>query len=126
MIGWRPYLLTALAVVLVAVAILDVHASLRRPSACATADSLRAGQLLDQARNEYASVLRAHPAAACATAGLVKTTAAQCEKAQAIASFEPAEARTELVALAAADPSPPARSCVWDQLRTLALAATVK
>jgi hypothetical protein len=119
MIGWRPYLLTLLAAGLVALAVIDVHGTLGNSSACATADALRADHFLSGARQQYASLLTAHPKSACASAGLAKTTAAQCTKAQAIAAVDPAEARSELMALATGDPAVPSDSCVWRELHAL-------
>jgi hypothetical protein len=119
MIGWRPYLLTALGVALIVLAGLDVGTTLRNSSTCASANAVRSGGLLAQARQQYQTVLMVHPRARCATAGLSKTTDAQCAEAEAVAAVDPTQARSELLALATGEPSPRADSCVWRELHAL-------
>lgn len=125
MIGWRPYLLTGLALLLITVAVLDVAAKGRKasPDSCASAAVLAQARFFTQARAAYARVLKGDPNSKCATGGILTSTDAVCVQTQRIAQTDPAEARSLLVTLAETDPRPIAASCVWKQLRAIAPAA---
>jgi hypothetical protein len=119
MIGWRPYLLTALAVLLLALVVVDVDTTLRNSSACASANALMADGFLSGARQQYTSLLTAHPTTSCAVTGLRTNTKEQCAHARALATLEPTEARSELMALVTGDPALPPSSCVLIGLSVL-------
>jgi hypothetical protein len=125
MIGWRPYLFTGLAILLLAVAALDV-ANTRRPTPpCATADGLRTAGMLARADRAYASVLRDDAKSPCATRGRDAVSTEQCKRMRAIGAVDPREQRRLLLALAAADPRPDEHSCVWAELSASPPAAKV-
>jgi hypothetical protein len=124
MIGVRAYVLTLLGVVLVALALADVHGTLNKPSACASANRLLDDHLLSEARGEYESLLKEHPATGCANTGLANTTARQCLQAMAVAPVDSSQARSALLALAAGDPAPSSTSCVFSDLATLSRQAS--
>lgn len=122
MIGWRPYLLTLVAAAFVAVAVLNAQSASKPPS-CASADGQLHGQLVTSALKAYVAILSQDPSSACARSGLTNATAAACARASMVADVDRAEARAELLAIATADPTPPAHSCVWERLATLATPA---
>jgi hypothetical protein len=107
MIGWRPYLVT-LAALLVLVAVgLDWHANGAKADPCKSADALSGTPLHAKARRAYLSVLSANPASECAKKGLAATSKALCERSAFIASGAPSAARRMLVSIARADPPAP-------------------
>jgi hypothetical protein len=116
MIGWRPYLFTALAIVLFTVVALDVVHTRRPPPPCATADGLLSAGLLARADRAYASVLRDDAQSRCASSGRRSVSAQQCRRALAIGVARPRARRRLLLALAAADPMLRRSSCVWREL----------
>jgi hypothetical protein len=125
MIGWRPVLLTALALIVIAGAVLDVVAAGRKPDVCAPAQKLVRGRDFTAARSAYDTVLKQDPDSSCAVQGLRQVTAAQCVQAQRIAVSDPAAAHQQLLALAEQDPVPGATDpCVWDQLQATASSAS--
>jgi hypothetical protein len=73
-IGWRPYLLTLLAAVLLAVMALDVTAAARKPAPkpppkpvnlCAPANALQHAGFHREAERRYQLVLATHPEKKC-------------------------------------------------------------
>jgi hypothetical protein len=119
MIGWRPYLVTVLAALLLAVGILDLKAVGDKPSRCESAGKLLGAGLLASATEGYAAALKADPTSECAKAGLAEVDTAQCDRARLVAPGDPAAARAQLLARANADPPPPNGSCVWRDLQAL-------
>jgi hypothetical protein len=118
MIGWRPYLVTALALLVLAGAVLDVSANGR--VGCASADALQKSQLLAKAGDAYRAVLKKDANSGCAKTGLASVTHDQCDRAGRIAASDPSAARTLLLAVASADPPVPATDgCVWKTLQAL-------
>lgn len=126
MIGWRPYLMTFLALAIAAAAILDVAATAHKSNSCSSADGqLKARDYVD-ARSEYAAVLEHAPKSACALSGVARSEDGLCVRDQRIAVTDTAEAHSQLIALAEATPPPGPKSCVWTQLRLLAARSTSK
>jgi hypothetical protein len=125
MIGWRPYLLTGLALLLVVVAVLDVAGAGRKPSRdpCASAAMLAQARFFSQARDAYAAVLKSDPTSKCATGGLTTTTYDLCVQAQRIAQSDVAQAHRQLVVISETDPRPVSTSCVWKQLLIIGTAS---
>jgi hypothetical protein len=126
MIGWRPYLFTFLALVLAALAILDVSAAGSKSRSCTSADALEQARNYADARTAYASVLQSDPKSACALAGMRQAEYGLCVRAQRIAPTDATEAHSQLIALAEGNPPPGPASCVWKQLRLLAAKTTAK
>jgi hypothetical protein len=120
MIGWRPYLLVALAIVLLAGVGFDLSATGRHSRSCASADTLYRARDFADARVGYDAVLESDPASRCATTGSEKAISGECVQAQRIAATDPAEARSRLLAVAEAQPPPGPGSCVWRRLAVLA------
>ena len=120
MIGWRPYLLTGVAIVLLAAVGFDVASTVRQHDACASAARLAGARDFAAARTSYDSVLKSDAHSACASAGLANAISAECVEAQRIATTDPEEAHTQLLALAESMPLPGPRSCVWPQLAAVA------
>jgi hypothetical protein len=122
MIGWRPYLVSLLALLLVAVVVLNVDDAGRKPDPCKAAYKLYGAKndlLLAQARVAYLAVLTKNPDSSCAKDGLVLVSDAQCQRARLIAPAAPHTAHKLLVAIASADPPTPVGSCVWRALGSL-------
>jgi hypothetical protein len=71
-IGWRPYLLTTLALVLLALMVLDVVGGSQpapKPDPCAPVAALSKAGFHREASKEYERVLEATPDASCTKAG---------------------------------------------------------
>jgi hypothetical protein len=121
MLGWRPFLLSGLAALLIAVAVLDADTAGRKsaPAPCASANKLRDGGLIAAARKGYVTVLRSDPKSMCALAGLEDVITQDCARLKSLAKADPATARKLLLADAKADPPPAAKSCVWTDLAAL-------
>jgi hypothetical protein len=120
MIGWRPYLLTGVAIVLLAAVGFDVASTARQHDACASATRLAGARDFAAARTSYDSVLKIDANSACARVGLANATSAECVQAQRIATTDPDEAHNQLLDLAESMPLPGPRSCVWFQLAAVA------
>jgi hypothetical protein len=118
MIGWRPYLLTGLALVLLAVVALDVVAAGRPAEACRTADGMRSSGQLVKADQAYAAVLQDDASSRCAKSGRRLVAQALCQRINAVGD-DASERRKRFLALATADPKPPDESCVWSALASL-------
>jgi hypothetical protein len=116
MIGWRPLLFTAVALALLVVVGLDVAKS---TGPCSSADAVIGAREYVKARASYATVLEHDSHSSCAVAGLARATAGECVRAERIADTDAPEARTELLAVAEADPPPGPDSCVWTELPAL-------
>jgi hypothetical protein len=121
MIGWRPLLLTAVAVALLVVVGLDAAKS---TGPCSSADAVIGAREYVKARASYATVLEHDSHSSCAKAGLARATAGECVRAERIADTDAPEARTELLAVAEADPPPGPDACVWTELSALDPAAS--
>lgn len=127
MIGWRPYLLTGFALLLIVVVVLAVAGAGREThDPCASPARLAQARLFSQARDAYAAVLKGDPTSKCASGGIAKTTYDVCVQGQRIAQTDPAEAHRLLVVSAETDPQPVASSCVWKQLLVIAAASGQK
>jgi hypothetical protein len=125
MLGWRPFLLSGVALLLIAVAALDASTAGRSsPASCGPANKLRDGGLISEARKAYVAILKSEPKSACALAGVRQVTSKDCERLRRIATTDPAAARTLLLADAKADPPPAASSCVWTRLAALPAAGS--
>jgi hypothetical protein len=120
MIGWRPYLLAILAIALLVGVGFDVRATDRHSRSCASADTLYRSRDFADARVGYAAVLKSDPTSRCAMTGSERATSGECVQAQRIAVTDPAQARTQLLTVAEAQPAPGPDSCVWLRLRVLA------
>ena len=120
MIGWRPYLVT-LAALLVLVGVgLNWHANGAKADPCESADALSETPLHAKARRAYLSVLSDNPASECAKKGLGATSKALCERAEFIAPGAPSAARRMLVSIARADPpEPETEACLTRALQAL-------
>jgi hypothetical protein len=119
MIGWRPYLLTLLALALIAVVVLDVVAASRGPSSCAKADGLRNAGLYTEADKEYAAVLRDDAKSGCAAKGRSQVGVGQCTRLRPIIAADAAEGRKQVLRFTEADPKPRRDSCLWGLLTDL-------
>jgi hypothetical protein len=116
MIGWRPYLLTGLALVLFAIVALDVRAAGRDAPVCAKADALRKAGYLTAAERAYAAISRDDGPTQCADDGREQAENDECARAQQIRAGDAKAARALLVRLAATDPRPLDHSCIWTEL----------
>jgi hypothetical protein len=74
---WRIVGLVILAVLLLAVAVLDASAPAVPPS-CSAADGSRTHGLVTQAQEEYVAILAKEPASSCARKGMERAGAALC------------------------------------------------
>jgi hypothetical protein len=116
MIGLRPYLLTALAVLALVVVGFDASSRL---STCLSANELIGAQEYAQARASYTTVLEQNGDIACAKAGLEKATNGECADAAAIGVYDRSDALKQLLAFAETDPVPGPESCVQRELTNL-------
>jgi outer membrane cobalamin receptor len=76
-IGWRPYLFTALALILLALMVLDVTAASRAKSdsqQCAVVTALAKAGFRREASRQYETLLEAHPGLQCAQDGQIDPT----------------------------------------------------
>src|ERR1035438_4098897 len=101
MIGLRPYLLTALAVLALVVVGFDAS---NRVSLCSSGNGLIGAGEYAKARASYTTVLEQHGDIACAKAGLVKATNGECADATAIGAYDRSDALKQLLAFVEADP----------------------
>jgi hypothetical protein len=119
MIGWRPYVLTLLAVALVAAAVVDTEGSrqkakrdaekaqkksLAAKTSCSAADKARVNGLLVSAARRYRAVLAVEASSSCASSGLEETLSRECAHAKALARVDRAQGRKELLRLASSEP----------------------
>jgi hypothetical protein len=121
MIGWRPYLLGVLAVGLLVLVGLDVG---RSAGQCSSADALIGAREYVKARAGYTTVLENDSHSVCAKSGLARATQGECVFVERIADTDTSEARTQLLAIAEADPPPGPKSCVWREMAVLASASS--
>jgi hypothetical protein len=120
MIGLRPYVLTALAVLLLVVVGFDASSRL---SACLSANALVGAGEYARAHASYAAVLENNADSDCAQSGLQKATAGECADAATIGTYDRPDARKQLIAFAETEPVPGAKSCVRQELTDLSSSA---
>jgi hypothetical protein len=118
-IGWRPYLLTVIALAIVAVACLDQLAPASAGSSCSRQHSQLQAGLVDTALSGYVATETADPQSKCAAAGVVTAQRKLCARAVELAASDLVDARSQLATLARSDPTPRSRSCVWSDLKRL-------
>lgn len=117
MIGWRPVLVTVLALGLVALAV--VHAD-GDPPPCDKAQGAQAKGLLTSARAEYVRLLKEGESDSCVTEGLDAVTRAQCSRAAILAAANAKEGMKAYVSIATAEPVREAATCARSAMSALA------
>ena len=120
-IGWRPYLLTLLALVVLGAVALDVVGAGKQSPSCTAGDGLERARQFVTARTSYATVLVKAPSSACAKRGMSLATYGECVAAQRIGGTDATGARAQLLKIAESEPPPGPRSCVWTDLQNLAM-----
>jgi hypothetical protein len=120
----RPILLTLVAAVLVAVAVLHVEepAPAKAPP-CEQADRLRDAGLLADARTGYVKLLAEKSPPKCVTTGLDIITGAACKRAKALETASPGDAVRAYRAILAAEPVRHAAACARSGLGRLPASA---
>jgi len=113
-------LTSVLALIIAAVAVLDVTASARKPSPCASARASDTAGLIDTAYLDYVKALKSAPSrTSCAITGIAAVVTELCLRAERVVAIAPLRARSLLLGLATAEPVNPDRSCVWKELKGL-------
>jgi hypothetical protein len=118
-IGWRPYLLTGVAIVLLAAVAFDVIGSGRNSSSCSTSDALARARQFAKARAGYAAIRVHDPGSQCAKRGMWTATESECHIADQIGKADYEEERSQLLKIAEEEPPPADGSCVWKNLDSL-------
>ena len=108
MIGWRPVLVTCLALGILAIA--GFHTNGPDPT-CKNADSLRSQGLLEDAHSAYVKLLGEHSTDPCVTKGLDLVIWTQCDRAAELVEPTPADAKKAYRAIATSTPVRAATAC---------------